>query len=73
MPERNVHQHVPSQPVDLTAVVGSVPYVPAAEELTAISDYLGDIRAAVEYLPELEATESGLDVGFDPAWPEAES
>jgi hypothetical protein len=74
MPERSVHQHAPSQPLDLAAVVAeTVPYIPAAEELTAIRAYLRDIQAAVEELPEMEPVTVGLDVGFDPAWLEATS
>ncbi len=52
------------------AVVTLVPYAPPSEQLAEIRGYLIEIQAAINLLPGLEAIEDGLDVGFDPAWPE---
>ena len=74
MPERSVHKQAPSQSPDLAAVVGeSAPYIPTAEELSAIRDYLRDIQAAVERLPAVDPITVGLDACYNPAWPEATS
>jgi hypothetical protein len=70
MPEKSVHEQTPPEPPDLTAIIaGSVSYRPTAEELGAVREYLRDIQAAVDLLPELDPMMAGLDPGFDPKWP----